>query len=115
MIIIQAFVSFLLFGILEETYFTNESVPLHQRQEVYLRFGTFTRTMFTMFELTLANWTPAIRLLSENVSEFFMLFGVFYKLSVGFAVVGVVNGVFMQETFKVAQTDDAVMVRQCTR
>ena len=30
----------------------------------------------------------------------------------GFAVIGVINGVFMQETFKVASTDDVIMVRQ---
>ena len=44
-----------------------------------------------MFEITLANWPPASRLLVENVSEWFMLFGVLHKLTIGFAVVSVVS------------------------
>lgn len=42
-----------------------------------------------MFEITLANWPPVSRLLAENVSEWFMLFGVLHKLAIGFAVVSV--------------------------
>lgn len=44
-----------------------------------------------------------------------MLFGIVHKLSIGFAIVGVINGVIMQETFKVAATDDVIMVRQKRR
>jgi len=65
-----------------------------------------------MFELTLANWPPVCRLLSESISEWFALFCVCHKLTIGFAVVGVINGVLMQETFKVAATDNTIMVRQ---
>merc|ERR1719482_616187 len=65
-----------------------------------------------MFELTLANWPPVARLLSEELSEWFMLICVIHKLTIGFAVIGVINGVILQETFKVASTDDHIMVRQ---
>merc|ERR1719183_936281 len=68
-----------------------------------------------MFELTLANWPPICRALSEEVSEWFMVLCVVHKLIIGFAVVGVINGVFMQETFKVASTDDIIMTRQRRR
>lgn len=34
-----------------------------------------------------------------------------HKLTVGFAVMGVITGVILQETFKVAQTDDVIMFR----
>eukprot|EP00438_Fugacium_kawagutii_P034122 Skav214381 [mRNA] locus=scaffold4284:94835:110044:- [translate_table: standard] len=44
-------------------------------------------SIFSMFEITLANWPPVSRLLAENVSEWFMLFGVLHKLAIGFAVV----------------------------
>merc|ERR1712039_168774 len=50
--------------------------------------------------------------MGENVSPWFLVFGLLHKLSIGFAVVGVINGVFMQETFKVASMDDVLMVRQ---
>merc|ERR1712232_701073 len=58
---------------------------------------------------------PVTRLLTENVSESFMFFCLLHKLTIGFAVVGVINGVFMQETFKVAAMDDLNMVRQKER
>jgi hypothetical protein len=52
------------------------------------------------------------RLLVENVNEWFMLFCLAHKLTIGFAVIGVINGVFMQETFKVSSNDDAIMIRR---
>ena len=41
-----------------------------------------------------------------------MLLCVFHKLTVGFAVIGVINGIFVQETLKAAASDDNIMVRQ---
>merc|ERR1719198_2319740 len=93
-------------------YFREDKYPVEERQQVYEYFGTFSRSMLSMFEITLANWPPVARLLSENVSEFFMPICVVHKLLIGFAVVGVINGVFMQETFKVAATNDRIMIRQ---
>lgn len=70
---------------------------------------------FSMFEITLGNWPPIGRVLAEEVSEFFMLFSVVHKLTIGFALVGVINGIFMQETFKVVTQDDSIMRRQKER
>jgi Ca2+-binding EF-hand superfamily protein len=108
----QLMFTLVIFSVLNEFYFSNESNPLPERQELYGYFGTFTKSMFTMFELMLANWPPVARMLSEYVSEYFMFFAVLYKLSMGFSVIGVVNGVLMQETFKVVAMDDTIMVRQ---
>merc|ERR1712039_310914 len=62
------------------------------------------------FELTLANWPPVARLLIEKVSEWFVFFCLVHKVIIGFAVVNVINGVFMQKTFKVAADDDHIMM-----
>ena len=40
-----------------------------------------------------------------------MLLCILHKLVIGFAVVGVINGVFIQETFKVASSDNQIMMR----
>merc|ERR1719453_1631728 len=88
---------------------------MKDRHAVYTYFGNFSRAFFSMFEITLANWPPTSRLLAENVSAWFFLMGVLHKLFFGFAVVGVINGVFMQETFKAASMDDSLMVRQKER
>eukprot|EP00930_Biecheleria_cincta_P014877 TRINITY_DN12612_c0_g1_i1.p1 TRINITY_DN12612_c0_g1~~TRINITY_DN12612_c0_g1_i1.p1 ORF type:complete len:600 (-),score=131.73 TRINITY_DN12612_c0_g1_i1:90-1829(-) len=92
-------------------YVEDTSQSLADRQKVFEYFGTFSRAMLTMFELTLGNWVPVARLLQENVSGYLVVFSIAHKVSLGFACVGVVNGVFMQETFKVAQSDDAMLMR----
>jgi hypothetical protein len=107
--------------LLHATYFKNAvaasmSQPdLETHQEMFKYFGTFTRCLLSMFELTLANWPPVTRLLVEHVSEWFTLMCLLHKLTIGFAVIGVINGVILQETFKVAATDDVIMVRQKRR
>jgi len=65
-----------------------------------------------MYEITLGNWPPVARILAEEVSEWFSLICIVHKLTIGFAVIGVITGVILQETFKVAQTDDIIMFRQ---
>jgi hypothetical protein len=106
---------------LQVTYFNNvnahtlSEADLQTHRKLYEYFGTFTRCMLSMFELTLANWPPVTRMLAEEVSEWFMLFCLFHKLTIGFAVIGVINGVILQETFKVASSDDMIMLRQKSR
>jgi len=90
----------------------SRNITPEARMAVYEYFGTFSRSLLSLFEMTLANWPPVCRLLVENVSEAYLIPALIHKLTIGFAVVGVINGVFMQETFKVAATDDRIMVRQ---
>eukprot|EP00421_Protoceratium_reticulatum_P011283 CAMPEP_0168398948 /NCGR_PEP_ID=MMETSP0228-20121227/21841_1 /TAXON_ID=133427 /ORGANISM="Protoceratium reticulatum, Strain CCCM 535 (=CCMP 1889)" /LENGTH=485 /DNA_ID=CAMNT_0008412465 /DNA_START=45 /DNA_END=1502 /DNA_ORIENTATION=+ len=111
LLVIQMLLALLLNQFLIEFYFKDPH-PEEELKEVWEYCGTFTRALYSMFEITLANWPTVGRALSENVSEVFMLFSVLHKLTIGFAIVGVVNGVFMQETFKVAATDDTIMLRQ---
>jgi len=105
--------------VLQGGYFENSGSisdeDLAKKVKMYQYFGTFSRCLFSMFELTLANWPPVARLLSEEITEWFMIICVLHKLTIGFAVVGVINGVILQETFKVAGSDDMIMVRQKRR
>jgi len=110
--IVLVFDALMLNQLLVEFYFQDERYPLAERQEVYRHFGSFTTSLFSMFELTLANWPPMSRLLYESVSQWFIFVAIVHKVTLGFALVGVINGVFMQETFRVAQQDDILMLRQ---
>jgi voltage-gated sodium channel len=112
---VQMLIAFVVFFILEEAYFHNPTYPIEERRRVFEYFGSFSRAMLSMFEMSLANWPPVCRLLVESVNEWFMLFFVAHKLTIGFAVIGVINGVFMQETFKAASSDDSIMMRQKER
>eukprot|EP00928_Gymnodinium_smaydae_P071305 TRINITY_DN5492_c0_g1_i2.p1 TRINITY_DN5492_c0_g1~~TRINITY_DN5492_c0_g1_i2.p1 ORF type:complete len:261 (+),score=28.67 TRINITY_DN5492_c0_g1_i2:1183-1965(+) len=112
LLVLQMLLALLFTQLLTQYFFTNDSVGVEEKKRVYTYFGSFSRSLLSMFEITLANWPPVCRVLMENVSEGFIVFSILHKLTIGFAVVGVINGVFMQETFKVASTDDRIMLRQ---
>lgn len=114
MIVIHVLLALLLNQFLTEVFFNGvEASP--GAAEVYKYFGNFSRSLLTMFEITLANWPTSCRILTENSSQWFIIYFLLHKMVLGFAVVGVVNAVFIQETFKVATLDDTVMVRQTRR
>jgi len=83
--------------------------------EVFMHFGTFARSMLSMFELTLGNWIVPTRALVEHVSEWYIIFFLVHKFVIGFSVVSVITGVFIQETFKVATSDDQILLNSKTR
>ncbi|CAJ1356907.1 unnamed protein product [Effrenium voratum] len=78
-------------------------------------YGTFTSTFLTMFEVLLANWAPPARILVDNVSDLFVYVFVIYRCVVGFAILNVVNAVFIQQTMKVAQADQELILKQRLR
>lgn len=51
----------------------------------------------------------------NNVTELYLVFALIHKFCIGFAVILVITGVFVQETMKVAQTDNTIMLNQRTR
>jgi len=93
-----------------ENYLLEGNRSQKAADEVYMHFGSLARSMLSMFELTLGNWIPPTRALVENVSEWYLLFFLMHKVIIGFSVVSVITGVFIQETFKVATTDDLIML-----
>ena len=71
--------------------------------------------MLTMFQMTLGTWVPVARQLQELLSPAINVATILFKGVFGFAAIGVINGVFMQETLKVAQNDDVIMMRDVAR
>lgn len=67
------------------------------------------------FECTLADYPPISELLSEEITEWFGFMVLMYKFVLGFAVIGVINGVFIEETFRAVDSDDVIMVRNKKR
>jgi hypothetical protein len=98
------------------TPFINDAhQPEKVRKEVFLYYGTFWRSVITMFEITFANWAPTCRLLIDNVSEWFGVFFLLYRCLVGFSILSVIQAVFIQQTMKSAQLDDDFVVQQKDR
>jgi hypothetical protein len=85
------------------------------KHQVFAYYGTFWRSMITMFEITFANWAPTCRLLVDNVNEWFGLFFLLHRCIVGFAMLSVIQAVFIQQTMKSAQLDEDYMVQQKQR
>jgi len=97
--------------------YLDEDSPLNpeQKLQMWLYFGTYSRSLMSMFELALANWPEIGRFLQDEVHEGWMVLVILYKLSVGFAVVGILNAVFMQETFTAIEMDNNIMVEKKRR
>lgn len=85
------------------------------RFQVYRYYGTFSKTLLTMFEVLFANWAPACRVLIDNVSEWYSVAFIVYRCFVGFAVLNVVNAVFVQSTMKVALADEEIISNEKAR
>lgn len=91
------------------------SMPIEDRRTLFLYFGSISRSMITMYEITLGNWVPPCRALMETVSEWYGVIIVVYRATAGFAVVKVITGVFLHETFRAAANDDDLLIRSKER
>mmetsp|Transcript_35268 Transcript_35268/g.97380 ORF Transcript_35268/g.97380 Transcript_35268/m.97380 type:complete len:565 (+) Transcript_35268:53-1747(+) len=114
LVVVQMMIALCLQTMLEG-FVLNEAEDEAKRMEVFKFYGTFARTMLTMFEMTLGNWMPPCRAIVENVTEWYMVVALAHKLVIGFSMVSVITGVFIQETFKVASSDDKIMMRHKER
>merc|ERR1719471_1391066 len=112
--IIQCIVGMIMSQLLQQ-FLMDTSNSLESRKEVYRYYGTFTYTMITMFEIHLANWAPACRVLVDEVGEVYGLAFVCYRCLAAFAVLNVINAVFIQQTMKVAQNNSEVRIMQTQR
>eukprot|EP00811_Abedinium_folium_P012401 NODE_2149_length_2282_cov_10.167053.p1 GENE.NODE_2149_length_2282_cov_10.167053~~NODE_2149_length_2282_cov_10.167053.p1 ORF type:complete len:628 (-),score=176.45 NODE_2149_length_2282_cov_10.167053:399-2153(-) len=114
LVLIHLLVGLVFTGLLKP-FMEDEENVLDDRQSVFGYFGTFSRTMVSMFELSLGNWVPICRLLIGAVDERYGLVVLLYKMVVGFAVIKVITGVFLHETFRTAAQDEELMMVQKKR
>merc|ERR1712232_1097232 len=80
--------------------------PEDLREELFLRYGTVSRSFLSACEMALGNWGPPTWMVVNHVSEWFMPLILAFKLTAGFAVLNVVNAVFLRQTMKCADTID---------
>ncbi|CAE7200784.1 zupT, partial [Symbiodinium sp. KB8] len=85
------------------------------REQVFRYYGTFSRTLLSMFEILFANWGPPCRVVVENISEWFSVFFLLYRCVLGFAVLNVVSAVFVQQTMRTASSDEELAFKQKER
>ncbi|CAK9052564.1 unnamed protein product [Durusdinium trenchii] len=68
--------------------------------------------MMLTCQVLFANWAPACRVLVDNVSEWYSIAFILYRCCVGFAVLNVVNAVFVQSTMRVASVDEELVAAE---
>jgi len=91
-------------------FLRDETVEPSSRRKVFEYFGTFRRTFVTMYEISLSNWTKSMRVLMNEVDEWWGLFYVLYQCCCCFAVIRVIQAVFIAETNRVVAADDEIAV-----
>lgn len=89
---------------------SDEGMPVQRRRELFQKFGSFSRSTLTMFELTFVNFMPVTDLLVRNLSEWWFVPVIMYKGIVGFGMLKVITGVFLKESFTAAEANDTLMV-----
>merc|ERR1719512_51017 len=99
-------------GSLLESFIKNTNQDDEARVAVFRYWGSFVRSLVSMFEITLANWGPQCWLLMNHVDEAWGIFFILWRCCFGFAVIQVITSVFIQHTFKVASRDDDVMIQE---
>merc|ERR1712167_221616 len=67
--------------------------------------------MMSSFVVTLGSWDDLTQLLSDEVAEWLGWLCLLHKLTIGFAVIEVINGVFINTTFRAVDDDDNMRVR----
>lgn len=89
----------------------DESRDLEIRTFIYLHYGTTSRTMLTMFQITMAPgaWAIVGRPIIEEVSGGFAWFFVLYIGGVTFATIRIITSLFLRQTLDIASHDEESM------
>ncbi|CAE8719467.1 unnamed protein product [Polarella glacialis] len=95
-----------------EPFVTDAGNDQAVRMMAFTYFGTVSKAFVSMFEITMGNWVPISRFLFDRVDPWYGPAMIVYRCIVGFAIIQVITGVFMHETFKAAAADDSIMITQ---
>jgi Ca2+-binding EF-hand superfamily protein len=106
--------SLLVFQLVQPYLEDPEGNPDDQRA-VYEYYGTFTKTMITMFEITHVNYARAVRLLINKIGEGYAWVFIAYRVMISFAVLQVIRAVFIQQTLKISERDNELLIRNKDR
>ena len=107
MLLVQVSVGMVLNQSLQDTIL-DEDTDIAFRKLLFEYFGTFTRTMMTMYELTYANWPKVCRDLVK-VNEVYGHAIVMYRCVLCFAFSSVIAAVFIAETNRVVMSDEELV------
>jgi hypothetical protein len=114
LLIIIMLVCSMLLALLLRPFIQDPNQDMKSRQLVFDYFGSFTRAFITLVGETLG-FSGNARRIMDTVNEWYALFFILYKLFIGFALMNILKGIFLNETFKAAESNDEIMVLQVER
>eukprot|EP00746_Dinoflagellata_sp_MGD_P039947 gnl/MRDRNA2_/MRDRNA2_19642_c0_seq1.p1 gnl/MRDRNA2_/MRDRNA2_19642_c0~~gnl/MRDRNA2_/MRDRNA2_19642_c0_seq1.p1 ORF type:complete len:591 (+),score=119.97 gnl/MRDRNA2_/MRDRNA2_19642_c0_seq1:219-1775(+) len=91
---------------------TRSDVDIETRLFLYRYFGSFSRSMLTMFEITTGGWAKVGRPIIEDVHPGYAVFFVIYASGISFAVMKVITAVFLRQTLQVANNDSDISIAE---
>merc|ERR1712087_906616 len=80
------------------------------RLQLFSYYGTFTRCQITMFEIHFDGYATPSRLLLDTCGEGYTYIFIAYRCFAGFAILNVINAVFVQQTMSTAEKDHEIMM-----
>jgi len=92
--------------------FLDEGIPLEFKVDFFRYFGTPSRSLWTMFEITFGGgWQKYARPLVEEVSVWWSLFFIVYIAGVIFAMFRIITALFIKDTMSVAAQDAEAVIQ----
>jgi len=106
----------LILGNLLQDFIADSAASVEDRQWIWDRYGTASRAMYTLYEVTFAgNWPTSARPVMEKVSRFYVWFFLVYITIIVFAALRVITAVFLRDTLEAARNDDESLVMERLR
>eukprot|EP00929_Paragymnodinium_shiwhaense_P081268 TRINITY_DN4249_c0_g1_i2.p1 TRINITY_DN4249_c0_g1~~TRINITY_DN4249_c0_g1_i2.p1 ORF type:complete len:710 (+),score=200.42 TRINITY_DN4249_c0_g1_i2:81-2210(+) len=96
------------------SYIFDETLPEETRHLTYQVFGSFSRAFLSVYQLTFSLDTEAPQIIFE-LNELFAIPLICYQGVVSFAVIKVIEAVFLNETIKVAASNEELMIMERNR
>merc|ERR1719191_1865003 len=109
--VIQLMCAIFMSQMLQE-YIENEENPIDVRLFCFRYYGSATKAMFSMFEVTIGGWVKIARPLVERVNPWLSIFFVGYVAGVSFAVMKIITAIFLRKTLHIANSDAEMVMAE---
>lgn len=86
---------------------------LQTREWLNVRYGSFFKSLYTMFEITYSGgWPSLVRRVIEDISPWYAILFLLYITFVVFAVIRVITALFIKETLACAANDAEIAMEE---
>ncbi|CAE7318436.1 Scn10a [Symbiodinium sp. CCMP2456] len=95
---------------------TSTTIGIDRREWLFIRYGSFFRAMYTMFEITFSGgWPGLVRPLVDEVSVLFVIPTLIYVVAIVFAALRLITALFVRSTMQVLNDDAAAAILERMR